>query len=83
MHTCAGVVDSVVNQLLLYIHTHKSTYIHTYMHTCAGVGDSVVNQLLSYIDGVDSLNNVLIIGMYACMHACICMCMGMGICICM
>eukprot|EP00285_Hemiselmis_virescens_P016995 CAMPEP_0173380742 /NCGR_PEP_ID=MMETSP1356-20130122/3373_1 /TAXON_ID=77927 ORGANISM="Hemiselmis virescens, Strain PCC157" /NCGR_SAMPLE_ID=MMETSP1356 /ASSEMBLY_ACC=CAM_ASM_000847 /LENGTH=739 /DNA_ID=CAMNT_0014334443 /DNA_START=165 /DNA_END=2384 /DNA_ORIENTATION=- len=28
-----------------------------------GVGDSVVNQLLSYIDGVDALNNILIIGM--------------------
>ncbi|CAM9657769.1 unnamed protein product [Pylaiella littoralis] len=28
-----------------------------------GVSDSVVNQLLSKIDGVDSLNNVLIIGM--------------------
>ena len=28
-----------------------------------GVSDSVVNQLLSKVDGVDSLNNVLIIGM--------------------
>lgn len=28
-----------------------------------GVGDSVVNQLLSYIDGVDALNNILVIGM--------------------
>ncbi|KAJ7129270.1 AAA-domain-containing protein [Mycena epipterygia] len=28
-----------------------------------GVGDSVVNQLLSKMDGVDSLNNILIIGM--------------------
>jgi len=28
-----------------------------------GVGDSVVNQLLSKIDGVNSLNNVLLIGM--------------------
>lgn len=28
-----------------------------------GVGDSVVNQLLSKLDGVDQLNNVLIIGM--------------------
>ncbi|BEI82591.1 hypothetical protein CcaverHIS002_0304590 [Cutaneotrichosporon cavernicola] len=28
-----------------------------------GVGDSVVNQLLSKMDGVDQLNNVLIIGM--------------------
>ena len=28
-----------------------------------GVGDSVVNQLLSKIDGVDSLNNILLIGM--------------------
>ncbi|KAI4216340.1 MAG: hypothetical protein LQ351_001350 [Letrouitia transgressa] len=28
-----------------------------------GVGDTVVNQLLSKIDGVDSLNNVLLIGM--------------------
>ena len=27
------------------------------------MGDSVVNQLLSYIDGVDALNNILIIGM--------------------
>mmetsp|Transcript_12501 Transcript_12501/g.24679 ORF Transcript_12501/g.24679 Transcript_12501/m.24679 type:complete len:764 (+) Transcript_12501:69-2360(+) len=29
----------------------------------SGVGDSIVNQLLSKIDGVDSINNVLIIGM--------------------
>ena len=29
----------------------------------AGVGDSIVNQLLSYIDGVNAINNVLIIGM--------------------
>jgi vesicle-fusing ATPase len=29
----------------------------------SGVGDSIVNQLLSKIDGVDSLNNILIIGM--------------------
>lgn len=29
----------------------------------AGVNDSVVNQLLSMIDGVDALNNVIIIGM--------------------
>ncbi|KAJ7098764.1 vesicular-fusion protein SEC18 [Mycena belliarum] len=28
-----------------------------------GVGDTVVNQLLSKMDGVDSLNNILIIGM--------------------
>lgn len=28
-----------------------------------GVGDSVVNQLLSKMDGVDALNNILIIGM--------------------
>ena len=28
-----------------------------------GVHESVVNQLLSKIDGVDSLNNVLVIGM--------------------
>lgn len=28
-----------------------------------GVGDSVVNQLLSKLDGVDQLNNVLVIGM--------------------
>ena len=29
----------------------------------SGVSDSVVNQLLSKIDGVDSLNNILLIGM--------------------
>jgi len=29
----------------------------------SGVGDSVVNQLLSKMDGVDQLNNILIIGM--------------------
>jgi len=28
-----------------------------------GVNDSVVNQLLSMIDGVDSLNNILVLGM--------------------
>jgi len=39
------------------------------MRTCgsgrgdSGVGDSIVNQLLSKIDGVDSLNNILLIGM--------------------
>ena len=27
-----------------------------------GVGDTVVNQLLSKIDGVHSLNNILVIG---------------------
>jgi hypothetical protein len=34
-----------------------------------GVGDTVVNQLLSKIDGVNSLNNILVIGM-TCAHAC-------------
>jgi len=29
----------------------------------SGVGDSIVNQLLAKIDGVDSLNNILLIGM--------------------
>ena len=29
-----------------------------------GVNDSVVNQLLSKIDGVDSLNNILLIGTF-------------------
>ncbi|KAN0036938.1 hypothetical protein ACTFIV_002262 [Dictyostelium citrinum] len=29
----------------------------------SGVGDSVVNQLLAMIDGVESLNNILVIGM--------------------
>ncbi|EGC38020.1 hypothetical protein DICPUDRAFT_46059 [Dictyostelium purpureum] len=29
----------------------------------SGVGDSVVNQLLTMIDGVESLNNILVIGM--------------------
>ena len=28
-----------------------------------GVHDSMVNQLLSMIDGVDALNNILVIGM--------------------
>merc|ERR1719487_1090898 len=28
-----------------------------------GVSDSIVNQLLAKIDGVDSLNNILVIGM--------------------
>lgn len=32
-------------------------------HSSTGVNDQVVNQLLSKIDGIDSLNNVLIIGM--------------------
>jgi hypothetical protein len=30
---------------------------------CPGVNDTVVNQLLSKIDGVDQLNNILVIGM--------------------
>ena len=29
----------------------------------SGVNDTVVNQLLSKIDGVDQLNNILVIGM--------------------
>jgi vesicle-fusing ATPase len=29
-----------------------------------GVNDTVVNQLLSKIDGVDQLNNILVIGRY-------------------
>lgn len=32
-------------------------------HDSTGVSDSIVNQLLSKIDGVDALNNILIIGM--------------------
>lgn len=32
-------------------------------NTASGVGDTVVNQLLSKIDGVNSLNNILVIGM--------------------
>ena len=31
-------------------------------HDSTGVSDSIVNQLLSKIDGVDALNNILIIG---------------------
>ena len=30
----------------------------------AGVHDTVVNQLLTKIDGVDSLNNILLIGVH-------------------
>lgn len=30
-----------------------------------GVHDTVVNQLLSKIDGVEQLNNILVIGMFA------------------
>ena len=33
------------------------------MSGASGVHDTVVNQLLSKIDGVESLNNVLVIGM--------------------
>lgn len=34
------------------------------MHSdSTGVGDNVVNQLLTMVDGVDSLNNILVIGM--------------------
>lgn len=32
-------------------------------YTHAGVHDTVVNQLLTKIDGVDALNNILLIGM--------------------
>jgi SpoVK/Ycf46/Vps4 family AAA+-type ATPase len=36
----------------------------TYDHVLwPGVNDTVVNQLLSKIDGVDQLNNILVIGM--------------------
>lgn len=31
--------------------------------TTSGVGDTVVNQLLAKMDGVDEINNILIIGM--------------------
>ena len=49
------------------------------MQSGSGVHDTVVNQLLTKIDGVDALNNILLIGMTnrrgpACekivMHAC-------------
>ena len=33
------------------------------MQSGTGVNDSVINQLLSMIDGVNSLNNILVIGM--------------------
>ena len=33
------------------------------MAGASGVHDTVVNQLLSKIDGVDQLNNILVIGM--------------------
>lgn len=33
------------------------------MQSGAGVHDTVVNQLLTKIDGVDALNNILLIGM--------------------
>lgn len=33
------------------------------MSSGTGVHDSMVNQLLSMIDGVDALNNILVIGM--------------------
>ena len=34
------------------------------MHTSGtGVADNIVNQLLSIIDGVETLNNILVIGM--------------------
>ena len=33
------------------------------MQSGTGVQETIVNQLLSKIDGVDSLNNILIIGM--------------------
>ena len=39
-----------------------------------GVNDSVVNQLLSKIDGVDALNNVLIIGRFGVLCVCMCEC---------
>lgn len=37
-----------------------------------GVNDSVVNQLLSKIDGVNALNNVLIIGKIKLVFVCLC-----------
>lgn len=47
---------------------HQYLFITLCMYGCdgqdsTGVSDSIVNQLLSKIDGVDSLNNILIIGM--------------------
>ena len=45
-----------------------------------GVSDSVVNQLLSKIDGVDSLNNILIIGMTN-RKVCICICVLCVVCV--
>jgi vesicle-fusing ATPase len=39
------------------------TFLFLFIFMSAGVNDTVVNQLLSKIDGVDQLNNILVIGM--------------------
>jgi vesicle-fusing ATPase len=38
-------------------------FLFLFIFMSAGVNDTVVNQLLSKIDGVDQLNNILVIGM--------------------
>ena len=47
---CFSLVKKITKSLLRFVDS-------------TGVSDSIVNQLLSKIDGVDSLNNILIIGM--------------------
>lgn len=50
---------------LIKILSWSSTYTNTFIqpHIGTGVNDSIVNQLLAKIDGVESLNNILLIGM--------------------
>ncbi len=59
-------VNSVVSTAFLgkdlYLSTDISFKSPGSTRDGTGVSDSIVNQLLSKIDGVDSLNNILIIG---------------------
>uniref|UniRef100_A0A2N9I0G3 Vesicle-fusing ATPase n=1 Tax=Fagus sylvatica TaxID=28930 RepID=A0A2N9I0G3_FAGSY len=48
---------SSMHVLILHFQKRGST------RDCSGVRDSIVNQLLTKIDGVESLNNILLIGM--------------------
>jgi hypothetical protein len=41
---------------------------------CVGVCVLVIIQLLSKIDGVNALDNILIVGRFMCVCVCVCVC---------
>jgi SpoVK/Ycf46/Vps4 family AAA+-type ATPase len=60
----SGIRDKHPKSATLLKYLYQGYVLLTYDHVYAlGVNDTVVNQLLSKIDGVDQLNNILVIGM--------------------